>query len=138
MPLNVKQLRISAEEHKQRCDKLLDHLQINGYSGLVLFDNAYVQYYCGFSFIPTERPMAFVMSAKGERGLFVPRLELEHAAHISGSYDCQRRRASAPPTVRVSEQDCKKESSSFNMHNKRWPSNYSRKVELNWIRWCLA
>lgn len=79
MPLNVKQLRISPEEHKQRCDVLLEHLQINGYSGVVLFDNAYVQYYCGFSFIPTERPMAFVMNARGERGMFVPRLELEHA-----------------------------------------------------------
>jgi Xaa-Pro aminopeptidase len=79
MTVRITQLRITPEEHKARCDALLEHLQINGYSGVVLFDNWYVQYYSGFSFIPTERPMAFVMSAKGERGLFVPRLELEHA-----------------------------------------------------------
>ena len=79
MPLPITQLRISPEEHKARCDALLDHLQVNDLSGVVLFDNAYVQYYSGFSFIPTERPMAFVMNSKGERGLFVPRLELEHA-----------------------------------------------------------
>ena len=79
MAVPVKQLRISPEEHKARCETLLEHLQVNGLSGVVLFDNAYVQYYSGFSFIPTERPMAFVMSSKGERGLFVPRLELEHA-----------------------------------------------------------
>ena len=45
----------------------------------MLFDNAYVQYYSGFSFIPTERPMAFLINSKGQRGLFVPRLEQEHA-----------------------------------------------------------
>src|SRR5664279_550013 len=83
MPLNIKQLRISPEEHKARCDALLEHIQVNGLSGVVLFDNAYVLYYSGFSFIPTERPMAFIMSASGERGLFVPRLELEHAQNNS-------------------------------------------------------
>jgi Xaa-Pro aminopeptidase len=45
----------------------------------VLFDGDYVLYYSGFAFVPTERPMAFVMNAQGERRLFVPRLELEHA-----------------------------------------------------------
>ena len=79
MAVPIKQLRISPEEHKARCDALLEHLQVNDLSGVVLFDNAYVQYYSGFSFIPTERPMAFVMNSKGERGLFVPRLEKEHA-----------------------------------------------------------
>ncbi|HVU14008.1 MAG TPA: Xaa-Pro peptidase family protein [Phototrophicaceae bacterium] len=79
MSVPIKQLRISPEEHQARCDLLLEHLQVNGLSGVVLFDNAYVLYYSGFSFIPTERPMAFIMSAKGERGLFVPRLEKEHA-----------------------------------------------------------
>lgn len=79
MPLPVTQLRISADEFAARCKKLLDHLQINGYSGVVLFDRDYILYYTGFAFIPTERPMAFVMNARGQRGLFVPRLEVEHA-----------------------------------------------------------
>ena len=46
---------------------------------MVLFDRDYVLYYTGFAFIPTERPIAFVMNVQGETGLFVPRLEVEHA-----------------------------------------------------------
>jgi Xaa-Pro aminopeptidase len=46
---------------------------------VVLFTTDYVLYYTGFAFIPTERPIAFVMNQKGERGMFVPRMELEHA-----------------------------------------------------------
>jgi Xaa-Pro aminopeptidase len=79
MTLPVTQLRIPDAEFRARCDHLLDHLQINGYRGVVLFDRDYILYYTGFAFIPNERPMAFVMNSKGERGLFVPRLELEHA-----------------------------------------------------------
>ncbi len=45
----------------------------------MLFDNSYVLYYTGFAFIPTERPAALVVNADGERGMFVPRLEREHA-----------------------------------------------------------
>ena len=48
-------------------------------SGVVLFDRDYVLYYTGFAFIPTERPIAFVVNAQGETALFVPRLEVEHA-----------------------------------------------------------
>lgn len=79
MTLPVTQLRIPDAEFRARCERLLEHLQINGYRGVVLFDRDYILYYTGFAFIPTERPMAFVMNSKGERGLFVPRLELEHA-----------------------------------------------------------
>jgi Xaa-Pro aminopeptidase len=49
-------------------------------TGAVLFDASYVLYYTGFAFIPTERPVAFVISADGEGGMLVPRLEREHAA----------------------------------------------------------
>ena len=98
MPLNIKQLRISPEEHQARCDALLEHLRVSGLNGVVLFDNAYVQYYSGFSFIPTERPMAFVMNLRGERGLFVPRLEKEHAeANSLMSYS----QLTLPPTPYV-------------------------------------
>ena len=48
-------------------------------SGVVLFDPYYVLYYAGFAFVPTERPIAFVLSADGQRALVVPRLEVEHA-----------------------------------------------------------
>lgn len=40
---------------------------------------SYILYYTGFAFIPTERPVAFVMNASGDTALFVPRLEVEHA-----------------------------------------------------------
>ena len=77
--IRTTQLRISDEEHRARCDRLLDHLRAEGLSGVVLFDRDYILYYTGFAFIPTERPIGFVMSAIGERALFVPRLEVEHA-----------------------------------------------------------
>src|SRR5690606_22676855 len=79
MTLPITQLRISDDERRKRCARLVDHLQVNGISGVVLFDRAYVLYYAGFAFIPTERPIAFVMNSKGKRAMFVPRLEVEHA-----------------------------------------------------------
>jgi Xaa-Pro aminopeptidase len=73
-------IAISPEEHRARCDSLLERIRADGLSGAVLFDPYYVLYYAGFAFAPTERPIAFVLNAEGERGLVVPRLEVEHAA----------------------------------------------------------
>jgi Xaa-Pro dipeptidase len=75
----ITSINISPEEYQIRTDKLLDHILTERLSGVVLFENHYILYFTGFAFIPTERPIAFVMNAKGERGLFVPRLEVEHA-----------------------------------------------------------
>lgn len=72
-------MRIQQPEYEQRCTRLAEHVRERRLAGAVLFDNAYVLYYTGFAFIPTERPAAFVINADGERGLFVPRLEREHA-----------------------------------------------------------
>ena len=72
-------IKISAQEFEERRIKLFNHLQVEGLSGVVLFDSTYILYYTGFAFIPTERPVAFVMNASGETVMFVPRLELEHA-----------------------------------------------------------
>lgn len=72
-------LRISPVEYQSRSDKLLEHLNVQGLTGIVLFDNFYILYYTGFAFIPTERPIAFIMNSEGDKGLFVPRLESEHA-----------------------------------------------------------
>lgn len=79
MAVKISTLQLSEAEFRQRCDALLDRISEAGLSGVVLFDADYIKYYTGFAFIPTERPMAFVMNSKGERGLFVPRLEREHA-----------------------------------------------------------
>ena len=72
-------MRITDAEFEQRASAVAEHVRDRGLSGAVLFDNAYVLYYTGFAFIPTERPAALVVNADGERGLFVPRLEREHA-----------------------------------------------------------
>ena len=72
-------IAITPEEHRARSDELLEHARASGLSGVVLFDPYYVLYYAGFAFIPTERPIAFVVGADGTRALVVPRLEVEHA-----------------------------------------------------------
>ncbi|HVU11967.1 MAG TPA: Xaa-Pro peptidase family protein [Phototrophicaceae bacterium] len=77
------QLKISETEHRQRCEHLLEQVIAANCSGVVLFDRDYIIYYTGFAFIPTERPIAFVMNRKGERGLFVPRMEVEHAKSLA-------------------------------------------------------
>jgi Xaa-Pro aminopeptidase len=79
MTITTTQLKISDAEHRQRCERLLHHLREEKMAGVILFDRDYVLYYTGFAFIPTERPIGFVMSSGGERALFVPRLEVEHA-----------------------------------------------------------
>lgn len=77
-------INIAPSEFAARRARLAEHLGAQGLAGVVLFDNYYILYYSAFAFIPTERPMAFVMTAGGEAGLFVPRLELEHARSKTG------------------------------------------------------
>ena len=72
-------IQVPKAEFEARVQELVNHLGTEGLSGAVLFDNYYVTYFTDFAFIPTERPMAFAVNAQGERALFVPRLELEHA-----------------------------------------------------------
>ncbi|MEJ2486993.1 MAG: Xaa-Pro peptidase family protein [Anaerolineales bacterium] len=72
-------IKITQKEYQTRITHLLERVQEQRLSGVVLFDSYYILYYTGFAFIPTERPIAFMMNAKGETGLFVPRLEVEHA-----------------------------------------------------------
>ena len=72
-------IAITVEEHRARCDALLERLRHDSLAGAVLFDPYYVLYYSGFAFAPTERPIALALSVEGERALVVPRLELEHA-----------------------------------------------------------
>jgi Xaa-Pro dipeptidase len=72
-------LAITQEEFAGRREALAGNLHGTGRSGCVLFDPHRVAYYTGFTFIPTERPMAFALAADGRGGMLVPRLELEHA-----------------------------------------------------------
>ena len=72
-------MKIQESEYRDRTARLSEHLREMGLTGAVLFDPAYVLYYVGFAFVPTERPMAFLLNADGEGGMLVPRLEREHA-----------------------------------------------------------
>jgi Xaa-Pro dipeptidase len=72
-------MKIGQAEYEQRTARLAEYARDAGYSGVVLFDPAYVLYYVGFAFVPTERPMAYALSAEGGGGMLVPRLEREHA-----------------------------------------------------------
>lgn len=83
MPL-LPSINITPEEFGTRANRLLEHLRSEGLSGVVLFDNYYILYFTGFAFIPTERPIAFLMNSEGEKAMFVPRLEVEHAQSKTG------------------------------------------------------
>lgn len=72
-------LGISPAEFQSRAQTLLSYIRKHDLAGVVLFDRDHVLYFTGFAFIPTERPLAFIMNKEGKRILFVPRLELEHA-----------------------------------------------------------
>lgn len=77
-------LRISAAEFATRRERLLALLRELGLAGAVMFDPTNILYFAGFSFIPTERPIAFLLSGDGEPSMFVPRLEVEHARAETG------------------------------------------------------
>ena len=83
MPLSMTELKISDAEYAQRNQVLAAAVDELGVSGVVLFDADYIKYYTGFAFIPTERPMAYLMNRSGERALFVPRMEVEHAESMA-------------------------------------------------------
>ena len=72
-------MKIHQAEYEERTQRLAERARERGLSGIVLFDPAYVLYYVGFAFVPTERPMAFALNADGQGGMLVPRLEREHA-----------------------------------------------------------
>jgi len=72
-------MQIQRAEYEQRTAALAGEARSRSLAGVLLFDPAYVLYYTGFAFVPTERPMAFVLNREGEGGMLVPRLEREHA-----------------------------------------------------------
>ena len=68
---------IPATELAERRERLLEHARAQGLSGVVLFDQAYIQYSTGFSFLSNERPIAFAQNAAGEMAVLVPEFEVE-------------------------------------------------------------
>lgn len=77
-------INIPSTEFEARTARLHEHIRSLDLDGAVLFDNYYLLYFTGFAFIPTERPIAFVLNAQGDQALFVPRLEVEHARAQTG------------------------------------------------------
>ncbi len=73
---------IRREERAARVPALFARLA-DDVDAVVAFDDQYVQYFTGFVFAPTERPIAAVLGRDGSRTLFVPRLEQEHAEVVS-------------------------------------------------------
>jgi Xaa-Pro aminopeptidase len=68
---------ISAAEFSERRERLLDHLKAEGLVGWVLFDEKYIQYFTGFGFLATERPVAVASNTARELVAFVPEFEVE-------------------------------------------------------------
>jgi Xaa-Pro dipeptidase len=66
-------------ELEERRDGLLGHVRRQKLGGYVLFDQDYIQYFTRFSFLATERPVAFLQNAAGEMAILVPEFEAERA-----------------------------------------------------------
>lgn len=75
-------LRLSDGEYARRRATILERLGARDISALVLFSPNNVFYFSRFGFIPTERPIAFVLT-RDTSALLVPRLELEHAQEFA-------------------------------------------------------
>jgi len=73
------QLGISVQEYGRRTEIMADAMKEKGLDAFLFWNNTSVFYLCGFSFIPTERPVCMVMDKQGKKTMFVPRLEVEHA-----------------------------------------------------------
>ncbi len=67
---------ISTDELQQRRERLRALVADHNPTGYVVFDQSYVQYLTRFSFLATERPVAYVESAAGETAAFVPEFEV--------------------------------------------------------------
>jgi Xaa-Pro dipeptidase len=77
---------IPAAELRERRERLLEHARGAGLTGVVLFDQQYVQYFTAFNFLATERPVAVALTGSGETAAFVPGFEVERT-RAEGSFD---------------------------------------------------
>jgi len=75
------QLRLSEMEYERHRNAIFQRLQAQDVRGLVLFNPNNIRYCCRWGFIPTERPIAYVLTPSSS-ALLVPRLEEEHAGEF--------------------------------------------------------
>ncbi len=72
------QLRLTEMEYERHRNAIFQRTQGQDIGGLVLFNPNNIRYCSRWGFIPTERPIAYVLTPSSS-ALLVPRLEEEHA-----------------------------------------------------------
>ena len=70
--------KISKENHLKRIENIRNFEEKNELGSMIFFSPLSIYYLTGYHFIPTERPIAFVLPHSDEPWFFVPRLEQEH------------------------------------------------------------
>ena len=70
--------KISKENHLKRIERIRNFVEKNELGSMIFFSPMSIYYLTGYHFIPTERPIAFVLPLTDEPWFFVPRLEQEH------------------------------------------------------------
>ena len=71
-------LEISAAEYAARRARMVEVLQDRHLDALCIFSPVRVAYLSGFFFAPTERPIALMLTSRGEVTALLPRLEESH------------------------------------------------------------
>jgi len=72
-------LVISRKEIERRISLITEEMRKRNLDALYLASASNIAYTTNFFHIPTERPIAAIILSSGEKILFVPRLEVEHA-----------------------------------------------------------
>lgn len=71
---------LTPEHHKKRIERIEEQLNEDGFETFLVFNSKNIFYLTGLSFIPTERPIIFILH-RGEVYFFVPSLEIDHIEH---------------------------------------------------------
>ncbi len=70
--------KISKENHLKRIERIRKFEEKKDLGSMIFFNPLSIYYLTGYHFIPTERPIAFVLPFSDEPWFYVPRLEQEH------------------------------------------------------------
>ena len=80
---------IPQEEYAARRESVCAGMEAAGLEALAVFYPARIAYLTGFHHVPTERPIALLMTPGRYRSLVVPAVEKEHAESIPGIEDVE-------------------------------------------------
>lgn len=79
--------RTPPTEFRSRLNRVSEELNQRELDGMVFFSASSIVYLTGSPMMQTERPIALVYRTDGEKVMFVPRLEYEHA--LDTVYECR-------------------------------------------------